>query len=396
MDILCLSTSNYHPFPTRKQNVMNRMKDCRVVYVDPPVTYIAPLKDKAVKPRLSMYKNAPEFPMEHIRLYACPPVMPFFNKKRFINELNQKRIAKYLAKIVRDNGFGGDFRLWVYSPTAADVVAPLAKELGIPAATLWKHTVYDCVDRHSAYPGLIDPEVVDAMEEDLARSCGCVFTTAKGLYDRLSRFNPNTHLIPNGAAYELFSKVQEMDREAAEAGTARSAEEKLKKPHFGFVGMLQECIDYDILKSISKRWPEGKLTLIGRSLPGVDLGWIKECPNVEYVGLVPQTELPQRIKDFDVCLNVFLDNDLSKDVSPLKFYEYLATGKPVVSTPVPYQVRDYADCIYIAEGREDFADRCLEALSEQLESPKRARRTEEALACSWDERVRSMREILGW
>ncbi len=394
MDILCLSTSNYHPFPTRKQNVMNRMEGCRVIYVDPPITYIAPLKDKspAVKARLKAYKEAPTSPMEHIKLYASPPVLPFYNKRRDINEINQKKIAKYLAKIVKANGFDTEgFTLWVYSPSAADVVAPLAKELGIAPSSLWKRTVYDCVDRHSAYPGLIDPEVVDGMEEDLARSCGCVFATAQGLYDRLKAFNENTHLLSNGAAYELFSKVQTMTGEQE-----KSPEEKLKSPHFGFVGMLQECIDYDILKRVAAQWPEGKLSFIGRSLPGVDLSWMDSFPNVEYVGLLPQPELPERIKDFDVCLNVFADNELSKDVSPLKFYEYLATGKPVVSTPVPYQVRDYQDCIYIAENAEDFIEKCREALAEPKDSPRRALRIEKAKECSWDERVKAMRSILGW
>ena len=384
MDILCLSTSNYYPFPTRKQNVMNRMTDARVVYVDPPVTLIAPLKDKRAKERLTAYRAGGQVSKEHpnVKIYAAPPVMPFYNKKRAVNRANQKKLARWLAGLVRDNGFSDDFILWCYSPSSCDVVEPLAKELGIDPAKLWERTVYDCVDRHSAYPGMIDPAVVDGMEEDLASRCGTVFATASGLYERLRAFNGNCHLIPNGAAYELFSRTAELEKEGV-------------SPHFGFVGMLQECIDYDILRSVAESFPQGKLSLIGRSLPGVDLSWIDRYPNVEYVGLVPQTELPERIKDFDVCLNVFADNDLSRDVSPLKFYEYLATGKPVVSTPVPIQVRDYADCIYIASGKEDFIEKCRQALAEPEGSPLRRMRMEQGKACSWDERVKAMRDILG-
>lgn len=384
--ILCLSTSNYYPFPTRKQNVMNRMTDAEIIYVDPPVTCIAPLKDKKVKDRLTAWKKGGAKAEGHsnITIYAAPPVMPFYNKKRGINEVNQKRLAKYLAHIIKvEHGWDNDFWLWVYSPSSADIVAPMAKELGMDSSVLWKRTVYDCVDRHSAYPGMIDPIVVDTMEEDLCRSCGCVFATAQGLYDRLSAFNSNCHLLPNGANYELFSKVTEMKKES-------------DVTTFGFVGMLQECIDYDVLRAVAKAFPDAKMKFVGRTLPGVDLSWMKDYPNMELLGLVPQPELPGLIKDFDVCLNTFADNDLSKDVSPLKFYEYLATGKPVVSTPVPLQVRDYADCIYIGETPEDFVEKCREALKETADSPKAAERLRQAKACSWDERIKAMKKILTW
>ena len=381
--ILCLSTSNYYPFPTRKQNVMNRMTDCRVLYVDPPVTMIAPLKDPKAKERLTAYKAGPKQAQPNVKVYAQPPVLPFFNKKRAVNETNQKKLAKYLAKILRENEFGTDFWVWCYSPTSCDVIAPLAKEMGIDPSVLWKRTVYDCVDRHSAYPGHIDPKVVDEMEEDLARSCGCVFATAQGLYDRLKEFNGNTHLIPNGCAFELFHTAASMEKEGV-------------CPHFGFVGMLQECLDYDCIKAVAKDFPDGKVTLIGRTLPGVDMSWTQEYPNIEMAGLVPQPQLPERIKDFDLCLNVFADNELSRDVSPLKFYEYLATGKPVVSTLVPLQVLDYADCIYLAETPAEFVTRCREALAETPDSPKREARIEAARRNSWDEKVGEMKEILGW
>ncbi len=385
--ILCISTANYHPFPTRKQNVMNRLTDCHVIYAEPPVTLIAPLKDPSCRARLSAWKGPGEQAMPHIWVYASPAVLPFFNKKRFINEMNQKRLAKFYARLCRQHGFGGDMIVWCYSPSSADIIAPLAKELGIPAAKLWKQTVYDCVDRHSAYPGLIDPELVDAMEEDLCRSCGCVFTTAQGLYDRLRPFNSNTHLLPNGANYGLFARAQDLEPEP---------HDRLSAPRFGFVGNLQECIDYDAIEAAAKAFPGGRLDFWGKTLPGVDLSRFDKYNNVKFNGLVPQEELPQKIKDFDVCLNCFADNDLSKDVSPLKFFEYLATGKPVVSTAVPLQVRDYADCIYIARDTADFVEKCREALEEPADSPKRAARIAAGRACSWDERVKEMRSILGF
>ena len=94
-----------------------------------------------------------------------------------------------------------------------------------------------------------------------------------------------------------------------------------------------------------------------------------------------------------MCLNVFRDGNLSRDVSPLKFYEYLATGKPVVSTPQPEQVLGYADAVYIAYGEEDFVKKCEEALAEP-DDVKENMRIDYARACSWDARVHQMEEIL--
>jgi len=381
--ILCLSTSNYEPFPTRKQNIMNRMVDAEIIYVDPPITWLAPYKDAASRERLKAYKKGGHSVREHIKNYAYPPVLPLFNKFRFVNKINQKRMEAYLKDILEENSFGTDFFLWCYSPASADIIAPLAKEMQIEEKLLCARTIYDCVDKHSAYPGLINARVVEEMEEDLARKAGTVFDTAQGLYDKLVSYNPNTHFIPNGVDYELFSKVLSMPK-------------KETKMTFGFVGMLQECIDYECLKAVAVEFSEANVVLIGRALPGVDLSWLKEYPTIEWKGLVPQKDLPAIMKDFDVCLNIFADNELSRDVSPLKFYEYLATGKPIVSTPVPLQVKDFSDCIYIASHADTFTAKCKEALAELPDDSKRQKRLARAKECSWEERVKSMRNALDW
>jgi hypothetical protein len=122
----------------------------------------------------------------------------------------------------------------------------------------------------------------------------------------------------------------------------------------------------------------------------------EKYPNVKFCGLVPQKELPAKIKEFDVCLNVFREGRLSKDVSPLKFYEYLATGKPVVSTREPLQVADFADVVHVASGLDDFLVKCEEALreSDPIKREKAEKRMEYGRQCSWDERVKQMETIL--
>ena len=383
-NILCLSTSNYDAVPTRKQNIMNRMTDADVLYIDPPVTYIAPLKDPQAKKRFFEHSSGGRMVKEHVTVYAQRPVIPLYNKFRQVNRLNQAGLAVYLAQLVCEHGFGSDFWLWCYSPTSADVVEPLAKMLGIEAASLWNRTVYDCVDRHAAYPGLINPAVVDDMEKDLAMNAAVVFTTAEGLYDTLSAYNERTYLIPNGVDYELFSKVA-------------SIVPKPDRPiTLGFVGMLQECIDYALIKATACSFPDGRIVLVGNALPGVDLSWLSDYPNITHIGRVPQAQLPEIMADFHVCLNVFAGTELAKHVSPLKFYEYLATGKPIVSTPFPLQVNEYRDYIYIGGTAEAFVEKCREAAREPADDPKSKSRMLAAKHSSWDERLAQMRKQLGW
>ena len=83
--IVCLATSPWYPIPTRKQQVMSRIPDAEILYFDPSVTYLAPLKDKAARPGLSNYKKEGVHPQENITVYSLPPVLPFFYKFRWIS-----------------------------------------------------------------------------------------------------------------------------------------------------------------------------------------------------------------------------------------------------------------------------------------------------------------------
>ena len=181
--IVCLATSPWYPIPTRKQQVMSRIPDAEILYFDPSVTYLAPLKDKAARPGLSNYKKEGVHPQENITVYSLPPVLPFFYKFRWINKLNQRRTARFVRRKMREHGFT-DVLLWVYSPVTADLV-DLVPHKGL---------VYDCVDRHSAYGGLMDPALVDRMELELAGKTDMTFATAEALAERLEKEGIRTEL----------------------------------------------------------------------------------------------------------------------------------------------------------------------------------------------------------
>lgn len=100
---------------------MSRIPDTEILYFDPSATIIAPLRDKHAKPLMTKYKEPPVHPQENITVYSLPPVLPFFYKKRFINRINQKKIAKFIREKMKEHGFENPV-LWVYSPVTVDLV----------------------------------------------------------------------------------------------------------------------------------------------------------------------------------------------------------------------------------------------------------------------------------
>ena len=373
--IVCLATSPWFPIPTRKQQVMSRIPDAEILYFDPSATVIAPLRDKNAKPLMTAWKQPGEKVRSNITVYRLPPVLPFYYKCRAINRINQKKIAKFVREKMKEHGFERPL-LWVYSPVTVDLV-----DL-IPHAGL----VYDCVDRHSAYGGLMNPDQVDAMELELAAKTDMTFATAKSLAQRLQKAKPEAQFIPNGANFERFF----------EASKPQSVPEDMKEiPHpvFGFVGALQTCIEYGYVEAAAKARPDWQFVWIGNEKPGVDLTALRVMPNVHFLGVKPNAELPKYLAQFDVCLNLFDAGPLSKDVSPLKFYEYLATGKPIVSTRQPDQILQFADIIHIADDAPSFQTACEQALAD-TQPERTALRIEAGRASSWDARVGEICAVL--
>ncbi len=371
--IICLSTSPWYPIPTRKQQVMSRLPDAEILYFDPPVTFLAPLKDKAARPQLRAYKEPGQKVSGTITVCSLPPVLPFFNKFRWINRLNQRRIARFVRKKAAALGFDRPV-LWCYSPTSCDS-APR-----IPHRAL----VYDCVDLHSAYGGLMTPAVVDRMEFDLAAQADQVFATAERLTKRLKAVNDTAVMIPNGANYERFST-------AADDLPCPDDLKDIPQPVFGFVGALQACIEYGWVEAAAKARPDWSFVFIGGEKPGADLSALRRLDNVHFLGLKPNEQLPAYLKHFSACLNLFGNNELSQDVSPLKFYEYLSTGRPIVSTPQPDQVLQYEGLIRVARSESEFIAACEAVLTDDGLS---SARMEEGRRCSWTARVAQLCEIL--
>jgi glycosyltransferase involved in cell wall biosynthesis len=266
--------------------------------------------------------------------------------------------------------------VWAFLPTAL----PVARRLRARAL------VYHCVDHYAANPG-VDAQRVEAAERQMLAAADLVLASSPALAERLGRERSDVVLAPNVADVELFSRaVRETLPEPPElAGVPR--------PRAIYAGNLAAYrVDFELLCALADRLPDVAFVLVGAAglgdVGGMVASWesLRARRNVYARGPRPQAELPAWLRHADVALIPFLDNPHTRASLPLKLWEYVAAGLPVVATALP-QFRDLAaeGVVRAAENPEAFAAAIRAALAEG--GARRAERASRAWAHDWSARV---------
>ncbi len=260
--------------------------------------------------------------------------------------------------------------LWFYSPM--DVSWALGH---VPC----RGVVYDCMDELSQFRGA-PPELVDR-ERLLLSQADVVFTGGYELWLKKRQQHSNVHFFGCGVEFEHFEKAQSPGPLPAEV-------EGLPKPVVGWFGVIDERFDYDLLASLSALRPTYSFVLVGPVVK-VDPSILPQAPNIHWIGGREYRSLPDYCRAFDVCMMCFALNEATQFINPTKALEYMATGKPVVSTPVTDVVRQYSDTVFIAKTPEQFADTIDRALRHA--DPEMVQTgIERASQASWESTVERM------
>lgn len=236
--------------------------------------------------------------------------------------------------------------------TAVSVVhlsfwAPLAARLRRDYG--WK-IQYDCMDDWVGFPGI--GEELLAEEESLVRNADLVTVTADLLREKWADTSSNCQLLRNGVDFEFFERNCVPNALLSE----------LARPVIGFYGALAEWVDLPLIADIAKRRPDWNLVLIGDVFVD-DLAGLDGLPNVHLLGRKPYEQMPLYLYRFDVCLIPFRLYNVTHAVDPVKFYEFISAGKPVVSTPLQ-EMKIYEDFVYFASDAESFVGQIERALDE--------------------------------
>ncbi|MGH9316251.1 MAG: glycosyltransferase, partial [Thermoanaerobaculia bacterium] len=236
------------------------------------------------------------------------------------------------------------------------------------------------MDEWTNFPGF-GPDVL-ALEEGLVRDADLTIVSADRLAEKWGARARQTVVAKNGVDLQHY---RERYGENDILGEVR-------RPVIGYFGALASWVDVWLLAKIAAKYPNATLVLAGGHFD-VDLSAIASLPNVSLLGQRPYGEMPQLLWNFDVCIIPFFVNAITEATNPVKFYEYLFGGKPVVAPDLP-ELRPYANVSYLARNHEEFLAQIDRALAEPLEDPRRARRREIAAANDWQERYRAIHEAI--
>jgi glycosyltransferase involved in cell wall biosynthesis len=254
---------------------------------------------------------------------------------------------------------------WYYTPMMLAVSAGLPRDL----------VVYDCMDELANF--LFAPPELQARERELLRLADIVFTGGRALYEAKRSLHRNVHAMPSSVDVAHFRRARSVLAEPADQAA-------IAHPRLGYCGVVDERMDLELITGIAQRRPAWQLVMLGPVVK-IDPAQLPRLPNIHYLGLKTYDELPPYLSGWDAALLPFALNDATHFISPTKTPEYLAAGKPVVSTPIRDVVEPYGrlGVVHIAAGHAAFIAAIERALAERnLELD--ARRDALLAEMSWD------------
>lgn len=261
---------------------------------------------------------------------------------------------------------------WYYTPMALRISDHLTPIL----------LVYDCMDELTAFK--FAPQELKDLEMSLLNKADVVFTGGFSLYHAKKHQHTNIHPFPSSIDYSHFSKARTLTRDPQDQAT-------IDHPRFGFYGVIDERMDLVLIEGIARREPAWSIVLIGPVVK-IDEGELPRLPNIHYLGMKDYQQLPEYLAGWDVAIMPFAINESTKFISPTKTPEFLAGGKPVISTPILDVITQYREVIHFAASVDDFI---TVAKNDIIEDETWLRRVDAILSeNSWDKTWQRMEDIL--
>jgi len=326
MDIICYSHLRWNFVYQRPQHLLSRFaKQFRVYFIEEPL-YDAekPFLDNnlsregvwTVVPHLQPHTN--EIDATQIQVNLLHEFFIYF------------RVSRYI--------------FWYYTPMALLISQSFSPLL----------TVYDCMDELSAFKNA--PARLKELESLLMKKADLVFTGGQSLYEAKKGHHPCIYSFPSSIDKKHFGKSRSIVLEPSD-------QFQIPSPRIGFFGVIDERMDLDLLETVSRQRPQWHFILIGPVVK-IDPATLPAGPNIHYLGGKSYEELPAYLAGWDVAMMPFAINESTRFISPTKTPEYLAGGKPVVSTPIHDVVSPYGEngLVYIG----DTASAFIEGIEQEL------------------------------
>lgn len=360
MDLICLCHIRWNFVYQRPQHLLNRFAiNNRVFVIEEPI-YDSP----------SDYYEITK-PNEESNLWVI-----VLHVSKNVSKEKTDHVLKALVDSFIYSNHIQKYILWYYSPMALDYTDHL-----VPALT-----VYDCMDELSAFKAA--PPRLKERELCLMEKADIVFTGGHSLYKAKKHLHHNIYPFPSSIDKSHFALARVTHDDPEDQAS-------IPHPRFGFYGVIDERFDILLVDELAKRRPEWNFIFIG-PIAKVDQAQLPKNPNIYYLGKKTYKQLPMYLAGWDVAILPFALNESTKFISPTKTPEYLAAGKPVISTSITDVVTPYGKkgLVHIADTAEEFITEAEKILSDKNNEDWKKKVDEFLGNISWNKTWRKMATII--
>jgi len=372
--IICFGGEDwwYH-HPHSKNHLMRRFARAgnKVIFVNSISMGLAPMKSGEILPRikrkLKSYAKLARTTEEGITVVS-PAVVPFFGSRAAV-AANRQLLTAQISSLARRRGLTNPI-LWIAIPTAVEVVGRLHELL----------MIYHVSDKYDAntMDHATDPLLIRKMHERAVKAADLIFYSSRKLLAEAERGLEKSFLLEQAVDFDHWSTISRGETSVAEAVA------RIPQPRVGYFGAIEPwLIDQELIKQASRERPGWNWIFIGNKSRGLE---IEALPQVHFLPPVAYEELPAYAAGFDVCVLPWnTEVPFTSYGSAIKVREYLASGKPVVISPLP-EYESMSEVLRIGRSREQFLELIDDALRESDVAMPRARQ-DAVREGTWDARA---------
>lgn len=378
-DIICFAPTDWWGMnPSCTTHIMrNLAKANRVIYINPVSSDLLGVKKRKgfliriCRKAKSLLKFSSK--INH-NLYVVSPWFLPFQGIRPIDAINnlmlkiQLRLIMFFLKIKHPI-------LWAENIRCADIIPSFS----------WKLIVYHVSDVFDQCPYTSNKAMLKKRDDYITRKSDLLVCVSTKLYESKKNINPNVCYLPHGVDFSFF-------REHAERKDVYQSLKDIPKPIAGYFGTLTAQNDIDILEYCAAHLPDIHFVFAGRITAG-DYSKLMAMKNVTFLGNVDYQQIPKLCSMFDVCLLPWKMTNWIENCNPLKLFEYMASGKPIVSVPIPEVAANYSDVVSIAGDKHQFCRAIKWELQYDTEQ-RREKRIALAFSHSWENQNNHLSDII--
>ena len=312
-------------------------------------------------------------------VYHSPPFLPILGRSR-MQQLTWRLWKALFKKTLK--GLGIDHPIvWLSKPNMTSFIGLFREKL----------TIYHVVDEYLSYgnPDAMRRAALAEMEQRVLNQADMVVVVSEELQKSKAPLNPNTYLVPNGVDFDAY------DRASHYKGPEPADLAMVPRPRIGYSGLVSRRLDLALVEDIAIRHPEWSLVLMGavndNGIVSI-LDRLAQRPNIHFLGAREISAVPHYVCGFDACMIPYAINEQTRNLSPLKLYDFLAAGKPTVITDIP-AARDFSNLVYIAASKDAFTQHLETALAE-TDRGLSDQRMRVARCHTWESRVAGLSRII--